>query len=69
MGGKRRNYSPEFKAKAALEAIKGLRTVNEIAGDIGSIRSSWVSGRSRRWSASARSSRSPGTAARKRLMS
>lgn len=35
MGGKRRNYSAEFKAKAALEAIKAQRTVNEIAGEMG----------------------------------
>ena len=31
---KRRQFSPEFKAKAALEAIKGQRTLNEIAGDL-----------------------------------
>ena len=31
----RKSYSPEFKAKAALEAIKGLRTINEIAADLG----------------------------------
>ena len=31
----RKSYSPEFKAKAALEAIKGVRTVNEIASDLG----------------------------------
>ena len=31
----RKTYSPEFKAKAALEAIKGLRTINEIASDLG----------------------------------
>ena len=30
----RKVYSPEFKAKAALEAIKGLRTLNEIAGEL-----------------------------------
>lgn len=35
MGGKRRSFSAEFKARAALEAIKGQRTVNEIAGDLG----------------------------------
>lgn len=27
----RKSYSPEFKAKVALEAINGLKTVNEIA--------------------------------------
>jgi transposase-like protein len=31
---KRRQFSPEYKAKAALEAIKGQRTLNEIAGDL-----------------------------------
>jgi transposase-like protein len=30
----RRHYSPEYKAKAALEAIKGQRTLNEIAGEL-----------------------------------
>jgi transposase len=30
----RRQFSPEFKAKAALEAIKGHRTINEIAGGL-----------------------------------
>jgi transposase-like protein len=29
---KRKQYSAEFKAKIALEAIKGQRTVTEIAG-------------------------------------
>ncbi len=28
---KRKSYSPEFKAKVALEAMKGLLTANEIA--------------------------------------
>lgn len=31
----RKQYSAEFKTKAALEAIKGLKTVNEIASDLG----------------------------------
>ena len=31
----RRQHSPEFKAKAALEAIRGVRTLNEIASDLG----------------------------------
>lgn len=31
---KRRQFSPEYKAKAALEAIKGQRTLSEIAGDL-----------------------------------
>ena len=31
MARKRRTFSPEFKAKVALEAIKGLKSVSEIA--------------------------------------
>ena len=31
MSTKRRTMSPEFKAKVALEAIRGVQTVNEIA--------------------------------------
>lgn len=31
----RKQYSAEFKSKAALEAIKGLKTVNEIASELG----------------------------------
>lgn len=30
----RRKHSPQLKAKAALEALKGLRSVNEIASDL-----------------------------------
>jgi transposase-like protein len=30
----RRQFSPEFKAKAALEAIKGNRTLNEVASSL-----------------------------------
>lgn len=30
----RRKHSAQLKAKAALEALKGLRPVNEIAGDL-----------------------------------
>lgn len=33
MKQKRRNHSPEFKARVALEAIKGLKTVQQIATD------------------------------------
>lgn len=29
----RRKHSPQLKAKAALEALRGLRPVNEIAGE------------------------------------
>lgn len=31
----RKRYSPEFKAKIALEALRGLRPVHEIAGKHG----------------------------------
>jgi len=31
----RKYYSADFKAKVALEAIKGLKTVNEIASELG----------------------------------
>jgi putative transposase len=33
MGKQRRQYNEQFKFKVALEAAKGLRTVNEIASD------------------------------------
>lgn len=33
MKGKRRNHSPEFKARVALEALKGLKTVQQIAAE------------------------------------
>lgn len=32
MTGKRRKLSAELKAKVALEAVKGERTINELAG-------------------------------------
>ena len=32
---KRKNFSGEFKAKAALEAIRGIKTVNEIGQEFG----------------------------------
>jgi transposase-like protein len=35
MGTQRRSHSAEFKAKVALEAIKGERTANEIASQYG----------------------------------
>lgn len=35
MGTTRRRFSAEMKASAALEAIKGQRTINEIAADYG----------------------------------
>jgi transposase-like protein len=31
MTSKRKRHSGEFKAKVALEALKGLKTVNELA--------------------------------------
>lgn len=33
MAGKRRRFSADFKAKVALEAIKGQKTVAELAGE------------------------------------
>ena len=33
MKGKRRRHDPEFKARVALEAIKGIKTIQEIAKD------------------------------------
>ena len=33
MGERRRTFSPALKAKVALEAIKGVRTVTELAGE------------------------------------
>jgi len=33
MKQKRRNHSPEFKARIALEAIKGMKTVQQIAAE------------------------------------
>ena len=32
---KRKNFTGEFKAKVALEAIRGLKTVNEIGQEFG----------------------------------
>jgi len=31
MKGKRRRHDPEFKARVALEAIKGIKTIQQIA--------------------------------------
>lgn len=33
MTRKRRTHSPEFKARVALEALKGLKTIHQIASD------------------------------------
>ena len=35
MGSKRKRYDASFKAKVALEAIKGERTISEIASKTG----------------------------------
>ena len=35
MGKKRKVHSAELKAKVAIEAIRGLKTANEIAADFG----------------------------------
>ena len=32
---KRNSYSPEFKAKTGLEALRGVKTINEIAQERG----------------------------------
>jgi transposase-like protein len=37
MAKRRKNYSAELKARIALEAIKGQRTLNEIAALTGCI--------------------------------
>ena len=31
MKRKRRQHSPEFKARVALEALRGIKTINQIA--------------------------------------
>ena len=35
MKKKRRRHDPEFKARVALEALKGNKTIQEIAGEFG----------------------------------
>ena len=35
MGTTRKKFSPDFKAKVALAAIRGERTINEIASQFG----------------------------------
>jgi len=32
---KRNSYGPEFKAKVGLEAVRGVKTINEIAQELG----------------------------------
>ena len=34
MTKKRRQYSPEFKFKVALEAVKGRKTLSDLAGEL-----------------------------------
>ena len=34
MTKQRRQYSPEFKFKVALEAAKGRKTISELAGEL-----------------------------------
>ena len=33
--GKRNNYTPELKAKIAIEAIKGEKSISQIASEFG----------------------------------
>ena len=35
MSTQRRRHTSEFKAKAAIEVLKGLQTCNELAGELG----------------------------------
>jgi putative transposase len=35
MTGPRKHHSPEFKLKAVLEVLKGEKTANQIAGELG----------------------------------
>ena len=35
MGQKRKRHGAEFKAKVALEALKGIKTVNELSSEYG----------------------------------
>jgi len=35
MKGKRRRHDPEFKARVALETLKGIKTIQEIAKEYG----------------------------------
>ena len=35
MAGPRKHHSPEFKLKAVLEVLKGEKTANQIAGELG----------------------------------
>jgi len=48
-GRSRKVYGPEFKAKVGLEALKGVKTINEIGQVYGvhPVRYRWGSGRKR----------------------
>ena len=35
MSTQRKKYGADFKAKAAMEALKGQRLINDIAGELG----------------------------------
>jgi transposase-like protein len=35
LGNKRRRHTSDFKAKAAIEVLKGVQTCNELAGELG----------------------------------
>lgn len=35
MANKRKRHSPEFKLKAVIEVLKGEKTANQIAGELG----------------------------------
>ena len=41
MKGKRRRHDPEFKARVALEAIKGVKTIQEIAKEFDVTADQW----------------------------
>jgi putative transposase len=45
MAGKRKQHSAAFKAQVALAALKGAKTVNELAGQFGAEgEATWKSG-------------------------
>jgi transposase len=48
MTGKRKRYSADFKAKVALEALRGELTTAPLASKHGIHQKWWASGRSRR---------------------
>ena len=49
MTSKRKRYSADFKAKVALEALRGELTTAQLAASMASTRRWWGSGRSRPW--------------------